>query len=210
MEYSEYLKLLIGLLAVLNPVGAVPLFLEFTADRTGAERGRIAGRTTISVVVILLVTLLAGEAILAFFGIGIPSFRVAGGLLIMSMAISMMHSRQSRVRATESEQKEGGEKDSPAIVPLAMPLLAGPGAMSTLIVWQAREPGALHYLGAAAVILVVGVILYPVLRAAPAVAALLGRTGMNIVSRVMGLILAAIGVEFIAGGVSQLLPGLAG
>ncbi|MBI5042051.1 MAG: NAAT family transporter, partial [Gammaproteobacteria bacterium] len=157
---------------------------------------------------VLVVALLMGESLLNFFGISLDSFRVAGGILILLMAISMLHGGISPAKQTSEEAQDAEEKDNIAVVPLGMPLLAGPGAISTIIIYSHRGHGLLHLALLLSIALSLALLTWVALRAAPAIAERLGRTGLNIVTRIMGLILAAIGVEFMAGGLKQLLPGL--
>jgi len=133
-EYALYAKALIGVLAIINPLGAVPIFLSLSSDRTPAERRQIARLSAFSVGVILIAATWAGEAILHFFGIGIPAFQTGGGLLILLMAINMLHAKQSSARQSPEEATEADTKESIAVVPLALPLMAGPGAISLVIV----------------------------------------------------------------------------
>lgn len=133
-EYTLYAKALIGVLAIVNPLGAIPVFLSLCGHRKPAECRQIARLSAFSVAVILVIATWAGDAILGFFGIGIPAFRVGGGLLILLMAINMLHAKQSQSRQNPKEADEAGNKDNIAVVPLAIPLMAGPGAISLVIV----------------------------------------------------------------------------
>ena len=209
-DWSEYLKFFIGLVAILNPIGAIPVFINLTAQQSKTERAETAMIAGFSVGLVLLVSLVAGEFILRMFGISVASFRVGGGILILLMAISMMSATMSPARQTPEEARDAVLKESVAVVPLAIPLVAGPGAISTMILYANRSPGALHdiVLGIGAM-LVAGVV-WLMFRLAEPLAARLGRTGINVVTRIMGLIMAAIGVEFMANGLKQLFPVLAG
>jgi len=129
IDFSEFLKSFIAILAITNPIGVVPIFLALTSDESEAERKHTAHISAYSVATILLLSAFAGEAILAFFGIGLPSFRVGGGILVLLMAISMLQAKQSRLRQSPSEAEYAEEKENVAVVPLAMPLMAGPGAI---------------------------------------------------------------------------------
>jgi len=205
MESTDYLKLFLGLVSIVNPIGTIPVFLSLTQERDRAERRSIARQTSAAVLIILGIALLGGEAVLQFFGISIPSFRCAGGILVFLMALSMLRAEPSGLRHTAEENLESSQKDSIAVVPLAMPMLAGPGAISTVIVyahasstWPQKGFMALAIAGTA-------LVTYVALRFAPFIERLLGQTGMNIVTRVMGLILAALAVELMAGGAVALL-----
>lgn len=209
LDYAEYIKMFVGLLAIVNPFGAIPLFISMTADENIRQRHRTVYLVAVGVSIILLVALFFGELVLQFFGITIDSFRVGGGILILLMAIAMLHAKTSRIRQTDEEADESMEKESVAIVPLAMPLLAGPGAISTVILAAHKSSGVVHYLVISLGIIVLSLVIWLVLRIAPWVAARIGATGINIFTRIMGLILAAIAVEFIANGLKGLFPTLA-
>lgn len=133
-DYLLYAKSIIGMLAIANPLGAIPIFLSMTNDRSSLEKNQIARVTALSVAIILIVSIWAASAVLAFFGISIASFKTGGGLLILLMVISMLRARQSHTRQTPGEADEASEKDTIAVVPLAIPIIAGPGAISLVIV----------------------------------------------------------------------------
>jgi len=210
LDYTEYTKLLIGLLAIVNPLGSVPIFVALTSELNSTERRRVIRVALLAVAIILLVALYFGQALLDFFGITISSFRVGGGILILLMAIAMLQARTSPASHTEEELQTGDGAASVAVVPLAIPLLAGPGAISTVIVYAHRGHGTLHYALASLDILVVVLILGLVFALVPWITRSVSQTGINIFTRIMGLILAAIAVEFIANGLKGLFPALSG
>lgn len=207
--WTEYLKFLAAMISISNPIGVIPIFVTLTGGQTRREQHVTARRTCLAFGIVLLVILVAGEPILRFFGITIASFKVAGGIIILLMAIAMVHGRVSGAKHTKEESEDAADKDSLAIVPLAIPLLAGPGAISTVIVYSNQGSTFMHYLILGGELMAVALLIWLCLIAAPFLAKLLGRTGINIVTRIMGLILAAIGVEFIAHGLIELFPGLA-
>ena len=209
LDYAEYIKIFIGLLAIVNPFGAIPIFISITADENSSQRRKTINLMAIGVTIILLVALFFGELLLQFFGITIDSFRVGGGILILLMAIAMLHAKTSQIRQTDEEANESIDKESVAIVPLAMPLLAGPGAISTVILAAHKASGVAHYSIVALGIILLSLVIWGVLRLSPWIAGRIGATGINIFTRIMGLILAAIAVEFIANGVKGLFPVLA-
>ncbi len=209
LNWNDYLQLSAGLVSVVNPIGVVPTFISLTINRSPAERNRTAIVCAASVAMVLLISLLAGEPILHFFGIGLPAFRVAGGILVLMMGMSMLYASPDPVRHTPEERAESFEKESVAVVPLAIPLLSGPGAISTTIVYGHTGHSLAHYMLVSAVILSVSLIVLTALLSAPKIAEVMGRTGMNVVTRVMGLILASIAIEFIAKGLTELFPILA-
>jgi multiple antibiotic resistance protein len=210
LNWNDYLQLSAGLISVVNPIGVIPTFITLTSNRSAQDTKRIAMVCACAVALVLLGALLAGESILYFLGIGLPAFRVAGGILVLLMGISMMYATQDKSRHTSEELAESYEKESVGVVPLAIPLLSGPGAISTVIVYAHNQHAWQHYLLVAAVILSIAGVVLAVLLAAPKISAVMGRTGMNVVTRLMGLILASIAVEFIAKGLIGLFPTLAG
>ncbi len=206
--WTEHIKFLVGLFAILNPFGTIPIYLSLMAGRSSAEMYRTTLKASIAVAVILTIAVWAGDTLLSFFGIGVPAFRIAGGLLVLLIAIAMFGAKTSPAQHTDAEQVEAEAKEDISVVPLAIPLLAGPGAISLAIV-DAHQAGSLtgklvFNLG----IIGVAAIVWGVLRLAEPIGVRLGTGGLNIATRVMGLILAAMAVQFIAEGMLELFPGL--
>jgi multiple antibiotic resistance protein len=195
-----------SIFSIVNPFAAIPVYLGVTADTPPDIKRRIPRKTAIASTVILLVAYAAGESLLAFFSISIASLRVAGGILIFAMAWSMLQARPSRQKQTPEEAEEANQRDSLAVVPLAMPLLAGPGAISVMILWATGSGVDGGRLPAVAAVLAVAVSIWVILGLAGPISRLLGQTGMNVATRFMGLILAAVAVEFITGGLQELFP----
>ena len=210
LEYSEYLKIFVALLAVTNTLGAISAFITLTPGESIKARQKIAKIASFSATLILLVALVAGEWILAIFGISVSSFRVGGGILILLMAISMLQSELSPTIQTKEEAEESNRKPDIAIVPLATPLLAGPGGISTVVLEAHKGTDWGHEGLISLAIVAVGACIWSAFHLAPLISQRLGKTGINIFTRIMGLILAAIAVEFIANGLKGLFPTLAG
>jgi multiple antibiotic resistance protein len=208
LEYTDYLKIFISLIAIVNPLGAMPIFVGLIKDMTGQERKRIVNVVAMTVGLILLASLFFGELILQLFGISMHSFRVGGGILLLLMSVSMLNAKVSPITQTQEEAEESRDKESIAIVPLSIPLLAGPGGISTVIIAAHKASGFHHYAIITVEILILSLILWLVLRLAPFTSKHISATGINIVTRIMGLILAAIAVEFIANGLKGLFPSL--
>ncbi|MGH6899569.1 MAG: MarC family protein [Geminicoccaceae bacterium] len=198
---SEFVKFAAALFAILNPFGNTAIFLSVTAERSATERQQIALMTTVAVLVTLLIAAVIGADILALFGISIGAFRIAGGVIVLLIALSMLRARPSAVHHSPEEEADGRQKDNPAIFPLAIPVIAGPGAIATVILYGERAHGLGGLLTIAAVIVSMCVVLLVALRAAGRLSSLLGPTGM-------GVILAAIAVEMMAGGLVELFPQL--
>lgn len=202
----ELLIFLVSIFSIVNPLAAIPTFVSLTHGASPRELRALTRRTSIAVFVILTISYLAGEAVLSFFSISVASLRVAGGILIFAMAWSMLQGAVSRAKQTVEEAEEAAERSSIAVVPLAMPLMAGPGSISLMIIVAGRTDGwtnhGLVVLGTA----ILGVATWVVLLAAGPIARVLGRTGLNVATRFMGLVLAAIAVEFVSSGLLEIFP----
>lgn len=210
LDFTEYSKIFISLFAIVDPVGIIPIIIAFTAGMTAQKRERVGRMASLSVFVILLAALLLGEAILGFFGISIHSFRTAGGILLLLMSINMLIGNKPSYTPddTPDDTGDGDATSSVAIVPLSTPLLAGPGAISTVILDAHKGSNTGHYGVMALILVLLSLTVWLTFLIAPWVSRRLGEIGSNIVTRLMGLLLAAIAVEFIAGGLRGLFPAL--
>jgi multiple antibiotic resistance protein len=208
LDWAEYTKFFLALMVIVNPIGAVPLFVSMTTHDTAEERRRIARVASISVAIVLIVSSIAGQPLLEFFGISIASFKVGGAILILLLAISMMHATPTGEKQTPAEAIEAADKESIAVVPLAIPLLSGPGAISTTIIYSTGRSSLSHILLIIVCCLLVSFATWIALRAATPVSRWLGQIGVNIAIRLMGLLLAAVAVEIFTSGILVLLPGL--
>ncbi len=209
LSWSVYLKVFTALLAIVDPIGNVPVFVSLTENQDKEERYRTALLAAVTMAAVLISACLFGNSLLRLFGVGIASFRVGGGILLLLVAVAMFHAERSRSRQTPEEAIEAGERTGVAVVPLAIPLLSGPGAISAMIIYSAQGTSLVHTAILAGGSVVLGGIVWVCLRLAVPIGSMLGRTGINIVTRLMSLFLAAIAVEFIVGGLGHLLPGLA-
>jgi multiple antibiotic resistance protein len=208
LTLTEYVEIFTAILVTVNPIGVLPLFVAMVRNQSEQERRRTARLTAFSVAIVLAASCVFGEAVLHIFGVGIASFRVGGGILVMLIAISMFHAQLSWSKATPEETREAEEKTDIAVVPLAIPLLSGPGAISTVIIFADQSPDWAHKGFLVATCVMVAITVWISLRMAIPIGAWLGKTGINIVTRLMSLLLAAIAVEIIVGGLVKLLPGL--
>ncbi|TKC90823.1 MULTISPECIES: YchE family NAAT transporter [Trinickia] len=204
----DLLKSFISLLALINPVGAVPFFLSLTSQQTDAERRHTIRIASISVFCVVAVTTLLGQQIISFFGISVGSLEVGGGIIMLLMAINMLNAQIGNTRSTPEERDEAESKNSIAVVPLAIPLLTGPGSISTVIVYAASSHHWYDRLGLIAIGAILAAICFFALRLAEPIARWVGQTGINIGTRLMGLMLSALAVEFIVDGLKALLPNL--
>jgi multiple antibiotic resistance protein len=206
---NDYIKILISLLAIIDPPGAIPMFTTLTNGLSTSDRKRVALYASIAVGIVLIVSCLIGKQILQLFGISIMSFRIGGGILLLLMGIAMMHARQSGTRHTPEEDREAEEKEHIAIVPLAIPLLAGPGAISTMIIYSQEAHGLFDWAFLIGSSVIAAISIWITFLLSIPISRWLGTTGINVAKRIMGLILTAVAVEFIAKGLLELFPGLA-
>lgn len=192
---------------IIDPVGTAAIFAVMTRAATAGQRRRMALRATFLAGAILFAFALLGGWLLEALGVGLPAFRVAGGILLFLLASDMVFARQSGLRSmTTSENQETAERDDLTVFPLAFPLIAGPGAMTSVVLLIGEAAGdPLRIAGVLAVLAAVLAILLSLLLAATQVRRLLGITGSNVVSRVLGIILAALAAQFVIDGLRAAL-----
>ena len=206
-------KPLLTLLAVVNPLACVPFFIHFTQGFTKAQRQRTILVSSFTTFVVIAISALMGLQILAFFGISLASFQVGGGLLLLSSALSMLNAQPAEARANADEVQDAEARAtvgaSIAVVPLAIPLLTGPATMSTVVIYADKAKTLLQLstlVGYGVVIALATALCFAM--AAP-IARVMGKTGINVMTRLMGLILAALAVEVMTDGLHKLFPVLA-
>jgi multiple antibiotic resistance protein len=208
----DMLKPLIALLAIVNPIGVVPFFIHFTQSLTPQQRRRTIRVSAFTAFIVIAVSALAGLRIIEFFGISLASFQVGGGTLLLISSIQMLNAQPAEGR--KEDVHEGTSKvdagASIAVVPLTIPLLTGPATISTVVIYSERTR---HWWELAVLVgygVVVGGATFLAFSASGRIAKALGQTGINIMTRLMGLILAALAVELLADGLTKLFPVLAG
>jgi multiple antibiotic resistance protein len=204
----SYVKIFVALLVIVNPLGIIPIFVAMTASNSPSESNVIARVAAQTVAVVLVVSALLGERVLEVFGISIASFKVGGAILIMLNAMAMMQATPSRVKQTPEEAEEATAKASIAVVPLGIPLLAGPGAMSTMVIYSSQSKALLHLGVVVMIAIAIAVVTWIALRIASRVGGYMSMTTVNVATRIMGLLLAALAVEILAGGIVELIPAL--
>ena len=207
-QAGEYLRFLLTLTAVLDPFLAVPIFLALTASYGPERRARLARVTTITVFLVLAGSAFFGERLLIAFGASLAAFQVGGGLVVLLMALAMLNAEAGAVRQSEEEAKEVESGEVSGIVPLAVPLLAGPGAISTTII-AAKSGGPAHYAAILGCVALVCALTWIALSLAERIAAAVSSTALNVATRILGLLLAALAIQTMAEGLKQLFPGLA-
>jgi multiple antibiotic resistance protein len=205
---QEYLRYLITLTAVLDPFLAVPIFISVTAGRDARARNALSSTVTVTVFLVLAASVFIGESLLELMGASLPAFQVGGGLVLLLMALAMLNAKVGEMRQTSEEAEELQSGEVSGVVPLAVPLLAGPGAISTSII-AGEAGGTTHKLVLLGCILVVCLVLWGVLRVAHTLGERISSTGLNIATRILGLLLAAIAIETMAEGLKRLFPVLA-
>ena len=205
-------KPLIALLAIVNPIGVIPFFIHFTNGFTRQQRQRTARVAAVSACIVIAVSALAGLKIIEFFGISLASFQVGGGLLLLLSSLQMLNAQPAEAR--KDDLAEGGDKAdagaSIAIVPLTIPLLTGPATISTMIIYADKTR---HWWQLAVLMgygIVIGLSVWVALSLSGRIAKALGKTGINVMTRLMGLLLAALAVEVMSDGLIKLFPILAG
>ncbi|MTD99765.1 NAAT family transporter [Paracoccus sp. YIM 132242] len=206
MDLSLYVTAFVTLFVVIDPIGLAPVFIALTPGMGAAARRRIGFRALVIAAVLMMIFGLAGESILGAIGISISAFRIAGGLLLFLTALDMLFERRTERR---EHQGEGDPPDhDPSVFPLAMPLLAGPGALASMILLMGEAPGIGHMILVNGVMLAVLAIAMALFVIATPLAHALGRTGVMVVTRLLGMLLAALSVQFVIDGLkgSGLFP----
>ncbi|HKB76937.1 MAG TPA: MarC family protein [Myxococcales bacterium] len=193
---------------VVDPMGAVPVFVAMTQGDSEEKRRRMARRASLTAFVILTVFAVAGTVIFRLLGVTLGAFKVAGGILLLLTSIDMLRAQQVRTRIIPEEEQEGAEKDDVAIFPLAIPLLAGPGAIATVTALMGRAGRVLFAVPVILSIAVTCAASYAMLRAAGRISLFLGVTGLNVMNRIIGLIIGALAVQFVFDGLRDTFPRL--
>lgn len=205
MFFEVFISALVALFSVVNPLGALPVYLAMTPEYTHAERKRTAKNTSIYFTLILLVFFFAGAAILEFFGIHISALRIAGGLVILSSGYSLLSGWTPETKAVSPEvEEEARHKQDISFSPLAMPLLSGPGSISLLITLFDQHDNWLERGWIILAILVMGFLVFLILRSAKYIYRVFGESGLRSMSRIMGFMVMAIGIQYIIAGIVRL------
>jgi len=200
-----YVQIAIALFTILDPLGAIPLYLIVSQGQSNIERRRQLWRTVIAVAIILIVASLGGNEILDFFGIDIHVFKTAGGIILLLIALNMLQAKGPLIKTTPKEQTEAIEKEDISVVPLAIPMLAGPGAISTVIIFSSSMEDPYSKALFIGIIIAESVALWPIFMLAKWLGEKIGATGINIAVRIMGLILASLAVKFMLEGIKAYL-----
>jgi MarC family membrane protein len=204
-----FIFLLAALFSVLNPIGTVPIFVGLTQDFTKKERSKVSMLTAINVFIILIISFFIGQYVLTFFGITITALRIAGGIIIASSGFSLLNGKFSKNRGIDKKVEEDIQmRNSIALTPLAMPMLAGPGSISLLIAFYQEHNTTNEIIFSSLAILIVSVLIFLVLRSAHYLAKILGASGIVAISRIIGFLTIAIGIQYIISSVLSIIRGI--
>jgi multiple antibiotic resistance protein len=199
MDTTFLISAFVTLFVIIDPIGLVPLFVALTQGMTARERRAIGLRAVLVAAFLLLLFAAAGEAVLGFVGISMPAFRIAGGILLFLTALDMLFER----RAKRRQDQTGEDRPDPSVFPLAIPLIAGPGAIASMILLVGEKPDLMGFAAVTGVMLAVLVIVMLLFLSANLFERALGRVGINVVTRLLGMLLAALSVQFVLEGLRE-------
>ena len=206
-EVTYYVKVFIAIIVLVNPMEGIPLFLSRTGDLSQQQKISIARKTSIAVFIILIIALFLGRYLLEIFGIGIPAFTLAGGVIIFLVSLDMVLGKSNTSDKDIPKDPTQNPSDI-AVVPLAMPLLAGPGAISGVILYGSKSNGIEEDIILAGIVFLIAVAVALSLNAASRMQKVLNETAINVMTKVTGLLVAAIAVQLIFSGLQQMIPSL--
>jgi multiple antibiotic resistance protein len=205
-----FISIFAALFSVINPLGTVPIFVGLTKEETVSNRNKTAAWTSFNVFLILIISFFIGKYVLAFFGISLNSLKIAGGLIIATSGFSLLSGSFTRHKGMKrmSVQQDLATRSEVSLTPLAIPMLAGPGSISLLITMNQSFESTNAYILASSAVLAVSFAVYLVLRSSQFIVKMLGASGINGVSRIIGFIVIAIGVEYVSSAVQEIIIGL--
>lgn len=199
-ELPALITALTTMFIIIDPPGLAPVFIALTQGMTAAQRRAIAIRACLVSAFLMIVFLFLGETVLGFIGISMDAFRIAGGILLFLTALDMLFQKRQARREENAAEGQAEHHDDPSVFPLALPLIVGPGAITTIILLAGQAEGAADFGAIAGVLMAVLLITFLAFLAAPSIERALGKTGLNIVTRVLGILLAALAVQFVLDG----------
>lgn len=209
LDLASFTAILVSIFAIVNPVGTIPTFVALTAGFDARAKRHVITKAVLVGAGVLLLFGLVGERIFDVFSITIPAFRIAGGILIFKVAFDMLHGERPRSDSNEQEITDALERENVGITPLGVPLLTGPGAITTVMILIATTDGAGDRLIIYGTVVLVFAATFLLLIVGERLFGLMGRSGLMVFTRIMGLLLAALAVQFVVTGLGQALPGLA-
>lgn len=206
---DTFIYLFAALFSVLNPLGTIPIFVGLTSDYTKKERAVVSLKTSLNVLIILVISFFLGQYVLTFFGITITALRIAGGLIITSSGFGLLNGRFSKNKGINKKvRKDIEERDHIALTPLAMPMLAGPGSISLLIAYYQDHNTTIEIIFSSLAILTIAITIYFILRSGHYLARILGSSGIIAISRVIGFLTIAIGIQYIISAILSIIRGI--
>jgi multiple antibiotic resistance protein len=200
MEMAALITAFTSLFVIIDAPGLTPLYIALTRGMTEAHRRAVGIRACLTAGVLMMIFLLLGERVLTFIGITMPAFRIAGGILLFLTALDMLFERRQARRESNAEEGSADPDHDPSVSPLAIPLIVGPGTITTIILLGGEAEGLFDYAAISVVLALNLVIVFLFFLAAPTIERLLGRVGINVVTRVLGMLLAALAIQFILDG----------
>ena len=204
-----FIYLFFALFSVLNPIGTVPIFVGLTQDDSKKERSRISLWTSIDVFIILMISFFIGQYVLTFFGITITAFCIPGGIILASSGFSLLNGRFNKNKGINKKvEQEIQVRNDIALTPLAMPMLAGPGSMSLLIAYYQEHHAPEEIIASCCAILATSIIIYLILRSAHYLSKILGTSGIVAISRIVGFLTIAIGIQYIISSILSIVRGI--
>ncbi|NPB09218.1 MAG: MarC family protein [Thermodesulfobacteria bacterium] len=207
MELRDFLNIFVPLFIIVDPIGCVPLFLGLTEDLPESKKRKLAAKASLVAAGVMAAFALFGDRILLYFNVSVASFRVAGGFILFLIALQMIQAETRATKTRPEEEEESRHKEDIAVVPLGVPILAGPGAITTILVLTAGETNLMLRLEVIFAAVLVSALTFVIFAHAARISRFLGRTGTNLFVRLTGLILAVISVEYMAKGLGELFPG---
>lgn len=207
---NDIIKFSITLISIINPLGAIPVFLGFTKNHKNLNIKNVTNTCAIACSITIMISLVFGQGLLNFFGISVASFTIGGGFLLFTMAFSMISAQQSTTKINNEEMRSFDFEREIGIIPLAIPLLSGPGAISTSIIHSKKFLTPTHWIAGTVMVLLIGLIIKVILSYADFIGEKLGQIGLNVMTRIMGLILLSMSIEMIATGIKEIIPVLKG
>ena len=208
MTTAEAVKFIVAMIIMMNPLGSLSIFIDLTRKSSRKARRKIALTAGLAMIIIMLVTIWSGQETLELLGITISSFRCAGGIILLLMGLSMLQSKESPVSYTEADDEAAKERESVAVVPLALPIIIGPGAISTLIIAGTDYPLLFNKIQMSLYCVILAAGMSMILFFGHFIANLVGTSVIKVITRIMGMIIMAIAVGMIADGLTGLLPAL--
>ncbi len=206
MSNSDFITFTVAMIIMMNPLGSLSVFLQLTKSYRRPEQKKTAVAAALAMATIMLITLWLGEEMLHLFGITLSAFRCAGGLILLLMGLSMLQSQESPVSHTQADDIAAKNQDSIAVVPLALPLVVGPGAMSTIIIYAGDASALYDKISMAFICLLLAAGMGVILLFGHSIARFVGQSVIKVVTRIMGMIIMAIAVEMLANGILGFVP----